>query len=288
MTSRPCASADAPAPFGGLHGPPQSAEGGPGPASGAGRRIDRRRPRPGTVSFPVSITDGLRYRQGRAIAALAHVWPANALDFVPHHRCRATAHRQPVGNTTARPRLGHGAIRTAFERGFHERAIPTVMLPIAVVLMGIALAFFPRIFRRWCRPCSRIASSASTSRRWRWRSTRSPFPAGPQCCIWCSGGKSGNRFSVPPAPRRTLEDLGLHCLCARVPVFTLGIAFGHSGRTLGLATWGLAPQGHFCPAVPLRVCRLPACPWPARLGVGKRAAYLLLRVTRPSCSTYFA
>ena len=54
--------------------------------------------------------------------------------------------RPPVGNlwefTVA---LGWGMVlfTTAFERGFKERAIPTVMLPIVSGMMAIALLFFP-------------------------------------------------------------------------------------------------------------------------------------------------
>ena len=84
----------------------------------------------GTISLPVSIT----LPSGVDVVARLLLWATLALLTLSIAFRAIAVERPPVGNlweyTVA---LGWGMVlfTTAFERGFQERAIPAVMLPVA-------------------------------------------------------------------------------------------------------------------------------------------------------------
>ena len=96
----------------------------------------------GTLSIPVTIS----LPGGTAGVSRAMLYLALALLTLSIASRAVAVERPPLGNlweyTVA---LGWGMLlfTAAFEAAFRERAIAAVMLPCAVAMMAVALAFFP-------------------------------------------------------------------------------------------------------------------------------------------------
>ena len=238
------------------------------------------------MSFPVSIT----MPSGIDKVARLLLWLTFGLLTLSIVFRTIAVERPPIGNlweyTVA---LGWGMVlfTTAFERGFHERAIPTVMLPIAVVLMGIALAFFPSSISPLvpALQSNRILGIHVTTMAMAYSALSISF--GASVLYLLQAGKSGNRFARLP-DAETLEDVAYWSVLVGFPLLTLGIALG--------AYWANSAWGRYWGWDPKETSAL--LTWFVYAGYlharglrgweGKRAAYLLLLGYAAVLFTYFA
>jgi len=240
----------------------------------------------GTVSFPVSVS----MPAGVDAVARMMLWLALALLTLSLAFRAVAVERPPLGNlwefTTA---LGWGMVlfTAAFERGFKERAIPTVMLPVAVGLMAVALVFFPAEVSPLvpALQANRILGIHVTTMVLAYSALSVSF--GASVLYLMQAGRSGMRFARLPAPE-TLEDVAYWSVLVGFPLLTLGIALG--------AYWANSAWGRYWGWDPKETAAL--LTWFVYAGYlharslrgweGKRAAYLLLLGYGAVLFTYFA
>jgi cytochrome c-type biogenesis protein CcsB len=238
----------------------------------------------GTFTIPVPVTlPGGANRFARVFLYVALICLTASVVF------RAIAvERPPLGNlweyTVA---LGWGIVlfTTIFERAFHERAVPTVMLPGAVVLMAVALAFFPSDVRPLvpALQSNRILGIHVTTMVMAYSALSISFGASLLYLLQ----SSSHPFSRLP-DSETLSEVAYWSVLVGFPLLTLGIALG--------AYWANNAWGRYWGWDPKETSAF--ITWLVYAGYlharglrgweGKRAAYLLLVGYGAVLFTYFA
>ena len=241
----------------------------------------------GTLNIPVSVTlpgSGEAFARVSLYAALAFLTMSIA--------ARAIAvERPPLGNlweyTVA---LGWGIVlfTAAFERAFGERSIPAVMLPGAVLMMAIALAFFPSDIRPLvpALQSNRILGIHVTTMVMAYSALSISFGASLLYLLQTSGD-SVRRFARLP-DSETLGEVAYWSVLVGFPLLTLGVALG--------AYWANNAWGRYWGWDPKETSAF--ITWLVYAGYlharglrgweGKRAAYLLLGGYAAVLFTYFA
>jgi cytochrome c-type biogenesis protein CcsB len=175
----------------------------------------------------------------------------------------------------------------AFERGFRERAIPAVMLPVAVALMAVALAFFPSEVSPLvpALQSNRILGIHVTTMVLAYSALSVSF--GASVLYLVQAGGAARRFARLPEPE-ILEDVAYWSVLVGFPLLTLGIALG--------AYWANSAWGRYWGWDPKETAAL--LTWFVYAGYlharslrgweGRRAAYLLLLGYVAVLFTYFA
>jgi cytochrome c-type biogenesis protein CcsB len=196
--------------------------------------------------------------------------------------------RPPVGNLWEYTvDLGWGIVlfTTIFERAFHERAVPTVMLPGAVILMGVALAFFPSDVKPLmpALQSNRILGIHVTTMVMAYSALSISFGASLLYLLQASR----HPFSRLP-DAETLSEVAYWSVLVGFPLLTLGIALG--------AYWANNAWGRYWGWDPKETSAF--ITWLVYAGYlharslrgweGKRAAYLLLVGYTAVLFTYFA
>ncbi len=199
--------------------------------------------------------------------------------------------RPPLGNlweyTIA---LGWGMVlfTTAFEAAFKERAIPAVMLPVAVAVMAVALAFFPSDISPLvpALQSNRILGLHVTSVLLAYSALSVSFGAS-LLYLLQADGPGGRRFSRLPDAEQ-LSEVAYWSVLVGFPLLTLGVALG--------AYWANSAWGRYWGWDPKETAAL--LTWLVYAGYlharglrgweGKRAAYLLLAGYGAVLFTYFA
>ena len=240
----------------------------------------------GTMSFPVSIS----MPSGVDAVARLLLWLTLALLTLSIAFRAIAVERPPVGNlweyTVA---LGWGMVlfTVAFERGFKERAIPAVMLPVAVAMMSIALLFFPSEISPLvpALQSNRILGIHVTTMVLAYSALSVSFGASVLYLI--QAGDGGRRFLRLPEAE-TLEEVAYWSVLVGFPLLTLGIALG--------AYWANSAWGRYWGWDPKETAAL--LTWFVYAGYlharglrgweGRRAAFLLLLGYAAVLFTYFA
>jgi cytochrome c-type biogenesis protein CcsB len=199
--------------------------------------------------------------------------------------------RPPVGNlweyTIA---LGWGMVlfTAIFEAAFKERAIPAVMLPAAVAVMAVALAFFPSEISPLvpALQANRILGLHVTSMMLAYSALSVSFGASLLYLVQADG-TTGRRFARLPDSEQ-LGEIAYWSVLVGFPILTLGIALG--------AYWANSAWGRYWGWDPKETAAL--LTWFVYAGYlharglrgweGKRAAYLLLVGYAAVLFTYFA
>jgi cytochrome c-type biogenesis protein CcsB len=240
----------------------------------------------GTLSFPVPITLPRGAESfGRAALYLALALLTASLAF------RAAAvERPPLGNlweyTVA---LGWGIVifTAIFESAFKERTVPAVMLPGAVTVMAVALAFFPSDVRPLvpALQSNRILGLHVTTVMLAYSALSVSF--GASLLYLLQADPSGRRFPRLP-DANSLSEIAYWSVLVGFPLLTLGIALG--------AYWANSAWGRYWGWDPKETAAL--LTWLVYAGYlharglrgweGKRAAYLLLAGYGAVLFTYFA
>ncbi len=238
----------------------------------------------GSFTIPVPVTlpgSANRFARFFLYAALACLTASVAFRAI-------AVDRPPIGNlweyTVA---LGWGIVlfSAIFERAFHERAIPTVMLPGAVILMAVALAFFPSDVRPLvpALQSNRILGIHVTTMVMAYSALSISFGASLLYLLQ----SSSHPFSRLP-DSETLSEVAYWSVLVGFPLLTLGIALG--------AYWANNAWGRYWGWDPKETSAF--ITWLVYAGYlharglrgweGKRAAYLLLCGYAAVLFTYFA
>jgi cytochrome c-type biogenesis protein CcsB len=238
----------------------------------------------GSFSMPVAVAlpGGFdRFARAALYAALALLSASLAFRAV-------AVERPPLGNlweyTVA---LGWGIVlfTAIFERAFHERAVPTVMLPGAVVIMAVALAFFPSEIRPLvpALQSNRILGIHVTTMVMAYSALSISFGASLLYLLQTAP----RPFSRLP-DAETLSEVAYWSVLVGFPLLTLGIALG--------AYWANNAWGRYWGWDPKETSAF--ITWLVYAGYlharglrgweGKRAAYLLLIGYAAVLFTYFA
>jgi cytochrome c-type biogenesis protein CcsB len=198
--------------------------------------------------------------------------------------------RPPLGNlweyTVA---LGWGIVlfTAVFEAAFKERVLGTVMLPVAVVLMAIALAFFPSEVTPLvpALQANRILGVHVTMMVLAYSALSISF--GAAVLFLAQSGVNGRRFARLP-DAETLGEVGYWSVLVGFPLLTLGIALGaYWANSAWGRYWGWDPKETsalltwFVYAAYLHARGL-------RGWEGRRAAWLLIVAFAAVMFTYFA
>jgi cytochrome c-type biogenesis protein CcsB len=238
----------------------------------------------GTFTIPVTVTlPGGATRFARFFLYVALAFLTAAVIF------RAIAvERPPLGNlweyTVA---LGWGIVlfTTIFERAFHERAVPAVMLPGAVVMMAVALIFFPSDVRPLvpALQSNRILGIHVTTMVMAYSALSISFGAS---LLYLLQASSHPFSRLPDA--ESLSEVAYWSVLVGFPLLTLGIALG--------AYWANNAWGRYWGWDPKETSAF--ITWLVYAGYlharglrgweGKRAAYLLLVGYGAVLFTYFA
>lgn len=241
----------------------------------------------GTMTLPVSIslpgsTEGV---------ARLLLWLTLALLTLSLAFRTIAVERPPLGNlweyTIA---LGWGMVlfTALFERGFKERVIPAIMLPLAVAMMAIALLFFPSEITPLvpALQANRILGIHVTTMVLAYSALSVSFGASVLYLVQ-AGGETGRRFLRLP-DSEALEEVAYWSVLIGFPLLTLGIALG--------AYWANSAWGRYWGWDPKETAAL--LTWFVYAGYlharglrgweGKRAAYLLLLGYAGVLFTYFA
>jgi len=199
--------------------------------------------------------------------------------------------RPPIGNlweyTTA---LAFGIVlfTAVFETAFKERAIAGVMLPIATLMMAIALAYFPSQIKPLvpALQSNRILGLHVTSMVTAYSALSISFGAAVLYLVQ-AGPAGGRRFARLP-DAETLGEIGYWSVLVGFPILTLGIALG--------AYWANSAWGRYWGWDPKETSAL--LTWFIYAGYlharglrgweGKRAAGLLIVAFGAVMFTYFA
>jgi cytochrome c-type biogenesis protein CcsB len=202
----------------------------------------------------------------------------------------AAVGRPPLGNlweyTVA---LGWGIVlfTAVFEAAFKERSLPAVMLPGAVTIMAVALAFFPSDVRPLvpALQSNRILGMHVATVMLAYSALSVSF--GASVLYLLQADSSGRRFPRLPEAE-SLSEIAYWSVLVGFPLLTLGIALG--------AYWANSAWGRYWGWDPKETAAL--LTWLVYAGYlharglrgweGKRAAYLLLAGYGAVLFTYFA
>jgi cytochrome c-type biogenesis protein CcsB len=238
----------------------------------------------GTVSLSVPV-------EAPRVATLGKVATYSALGLMALSvLARAIAvERPPLGNLweyTGALAFGVLLFTVAFEAGFKDRGIGTVMLPVAVGLMAIALAFFPSQVSPLvpALQANRILGLHVTLMALSYSALSISFGA---AVLYLMQGGGERRFARLP-DRETLEEVGYWSVLVGFPMLTLGIALG--------AYWANSAWGRYWGWDPKETAAL--LTWFVYAGYlharglrgweGKRSAWLLIGAFGAVLFTYFA
>jgi cytochrome c-type biogenesis protein CcsB len=273
----------------------------------------------GTMSMPVRVS----VPSGTATASRAVLWLALAFLTTSIVSRAVAVERPPLGNlweyTTA---LAFGIVlfTAVFESAFKERAIGAVMLPVAVVMMAVALLYFPSEIKPLvpALQANRILGLHVTMMVMSYSALSISFGAAVLYLIQSSPVRDRSNLAEPvpealegrgavvspaavsasrqPAPRRfaslpdteTLGEIGYWSVLVGFPILTLGIALG--------AYWANSAWGRYWGWDPKETSAL--LTWFVYAGYlharglrgweGKRAAWLLVGAFGAVMFTYFA
>jgi len=263
----------------------------------------------GTMSMPVRVA----MPSGASTASRAVLWLALALLTLSVLSRAVAVERPPLGNlweyTTA---LAFGIVlfTTVFETAFKERAIGAVMLPVAVVMMAVALLYFPSEIKPLvpALQANRILGMHVTMMVMAYSALSISFGAAVLYLVQASGRPSAISYQPPgegtasavstrPGTQRrfatlpdteTLGEIGYWSVLVGFPILTLGIALG--------AYWANSAWGRYWGWDPKETSAL--LTWFVYAGYlharglrgweGKRAAWVLIGAFGAVMFTYFA
>ena len=259
------------------------------------------------MSMPVRVG----VPSGAVGASRAVLWLALAFLTTSVLSRAVAVERPPLGNlweyTTA---LAFGIVlfTTVFETAFKERAIGAVMLPVAVVMMAVALLYFPSEIKPLvpALQANRILGMHVTMMVMSYSALSISFGGAVLYLVQASGKLSavGYRLSAEPdaAPEtkpstrrfaslpdtETLGEIAYWSVLVGFPILTLGIALG--------AYWANSAWGRYWGWDPKETSAL--LTWFVYAGYlharglrgweGKRAAWLLVGAFGAVMFTYFA
>jgi cytochrome c-type biogenesis protein CcsB len=240
----------------------------------------------GTISLPVSIS----LPSGSETFSRAMLWLSLGLLSVSVV-CRAIAvERPPVGNLWEfAVALAWGTVlfTAVFELAFKERVLGLIMLPLAAVMMSVALAFFPSDIRPLvpALQANRILGIHVTTMVLAYSALS--MSAGASVLNLLQGSGPAKRFTRLP-DAETLAETAYWSVLVGFPLLTLGIALG--------AYWANSAWGRYWGWDPKETAAL--LTWFVYAGYlharglrgweGKRAAWLLLLGYAAVLFTYFA
>jgi cytochrome c-type biogenesis protein CcsB len=240
-----------------------------------------------TIPVPVTLPGGAE-RFARVLLYLALACLTASIAFRT-----AAVERPPLGNlweyTVV---LGWGIIlfTAVFERAFHERAIPAVMLPGAIIIMAIALAFFPSQVRPLvpALQSNRILGIHVTTMVMAYSALSISFGASLLYLLQTSGPASTARRFARLPDSETLSEVAYWSVLIGFPLLTLGVALGaYWANTAWGRYWGWDPK-----ETSAFITWLVYAGYLHARGLrgweGKRAAYLLLGGYAAVLFTYFA
>jgi cytochrome c-type biogenesis protein CcsB len=240
----------------------------------------------GTVSMPVNVS----MPNGAAAASRAVLLLALAFLTTSIAARTIAVERPPLGNlweyTTA---LAFGIVlfTFVFETAFKERAIGAVMLPVAVVMMAVALLYFPSEIKPLvpALQANRILGLHVTMMVMSYSALSISF--GGAVLYLLQSAPGGRRFASLPNTE-TLGEIAYWSVLVGFPILTLGIALG--------AYWANSAWGRYWGWDPKETSAL--LTWFVYAGYlharglrgweGKRAAWLLVGAFGAVMFTYFA
>ncbi len=155
------------------------------------------------------------------------------------------AERPPVGNLweyTIALAWGILLFTAIFETAFKERSLGLVMLPGAVVMMAVALAFFPSELKPLvpALQANRILGIHVTTMTLAYSALSVSF--GASLLYLAQTGESGKRFSRLP-DRETTGEIAYWSVLVGFPLLTFGIALGaYWANTAWGRYWGWDPK----------------------------------------------
>ena len=198
--------------------------------------------------------------------------------------------RPPIGNLweyTGALAFGVLLFTVAFEMAFKDRGVGTIMLPVTVGLMAIALAYFPSEVRPLvpALQANRILGLHVTLMALSYSALSISFGAS---VLYLMQGRDAARRFVRLPDRETLEEVGYWSVLVGFPMLTLGIALG--------AYWANSAWGRYWGWDPKETAAL--LTWFVYAGYlharglrgweGRRAAWLLIAAFGAVLFTYFA
>ena len=238
------------------------------------------------MSMPVRVS----MPSSAASASRAVLWLALAFLTTSVVSRAIAVERPPLGNlweyTTA---LAFGIVlfTTVFETAFKERAIGAVMLPVAVVMMSVALLYFPSEIKPLvpALQANRILGLHVTMMVMSYSALSISFGGAVLYLVQAAPG--GRRFASLP-DTETLGEIAYWSVLVGFPILTLGIALG--------AYWANSAWGRYWGWDPKETSAL--LTWFVYAGYlharglrgweGKRAAWLLVGAFGAVMFTYFA
>jgi cytochrome c-type biogenesis protein CcsB len=238
------------------------------------------------MSMPVRVS----MPSSAAAASRAVLWLALAFLTISVLSRAIAVERPPLGNlweyTTA---LAFGIVlfTAVFETAFKERAIGAVMLPVAVVMMSVALLYFPSEIKPLvpALQANRILGMHVTMMVMSYSALSISFGGAVLYLVQAAPG--GRRFASLP-DTETLGEIAYWSVLVGFPILTLGIALG--------AYWANSAWGRYWGWDPKETSAL--LTWFVYAGYlharglrgweGKRAAWLLVGAFGAVMFTYFA
>ncbi|HLF70615.1 MAG TPA: c-type cytochrome biogenesis protein CcsB [Dehalococcoidia bacterium] len=240
----------------------------------------------GTVNMAVRVN----LPASAATAGRVSLYTALALLFFSVVTRAIAVERPPVGNLweyTVALSLGFVLFTAVFETAFKERSVSAVLLPGAVIMMSIALAFFPSRVAPLvpALQANRILGLHVTTMVLAYSALSVSFGG---AVLWLmQDGGSGKRFARLP-DTETLGEIAYWSVLVGFPLLTLGIALG--------AYWASSAWGRYWGWDPKETSAL--LTWFVYAGYlharglrgweGKRSAGLLIVAYGAVLFTYFA
>ena len=195
----------------------------------------------GTVSLPVQVS----LPSGGAAAGRAAHYLALAFLTISIVLRAIEAERPPVGNLweyTVALSWGILLFTAVFEAAFKERSLGLVMLPSAVFMMAVALAFFPSELKPLvpALQSNRILGIHVTTMTLAYSALSISF--GASVLYLAQASPSGRRFARLP-DRETMGEIAYWSVLVGFPLLTLGVALGaYWANTAWGRYWGWDPK----------------------------------------------